>query len=131
MELFLNLVWAGFSILLILAWVRSQSSSAIPKRTQLLALMAIILLLLPVISLSDDLMAAQGLAETDCSLRRSLDLDSSHHSVVPATLALPEQRVLGARLSGFSQEALETYGPKLPLFRQTTALDSRPPPSLG
>src|SRR5882762_10391186 len=103
MEILLNLAWALCSLGLIWFWVRScdagHGKRRIPLRTQILTLAMIVLLLLPVISLSDDLMAMQGAAETDACLRRALQVDAGHPSVVPMALGLQE-RELSALLLG-------------------------------
>src|ERR1700722_6529340 len=90
MEITLNLAWALCSLALIWFWARSAASGGVPRGMQILALAMVVLLLLPVISLSDDLMAMQGPAETDSSMRRALHPDEGHPSVVPISFALPE-----------------------------------------
>src|SRR5258708_4280975 len=105
MELLLNIAWALCSLGLFWLWVRSTSSHSkypIPHAAQALALLMVVLLLLPVISLSDDLAAAQGPAETDCCVRRALHSNELHPSVVPASLAMPEQEFAIFALNGFS-----------------------------
>ena len=121
MEIILNLAWGFCSLGLIWFWVRTRAANQAPRRTQILALAVVVLLLLPVISLSDDLMAMQGPAETDSSLRRSVHSDEGHPSVVPASLALPEQMMTALVLSGFSIEVVETTA-SLRLLLTTAAL---------
>jgi len=128
MEIILNLAWALFSAGLIWFWVRNSASNPAPRRAQILALMIVVLLLLPVISLSDDLVAAQGPAEADCCLRRALASHEAHPSVVPACLALPEPLMHTLLLSGPSSDALEEYGLISPPSFLPRSLDSRPPP---
>jgi len=55
---------------------------------QFVALTVLILILFPVISVSDDLVAIQNPAEADSSLRRDHEC-SSPHSIFPATASLP------------------------------------------
>lgn len=128
MEITLNLAWVLCSLGLIWFWLRTRDANSTPRRTQILALAVVVLLLLPVISLSDDLMAMQGPAETDSCLRRALHSNDTHPSVVPASLALPEQMMTALLLSGFSQEAVQSYRVTPPAPVRTRALDSRPPP---
>jgi hypothetical protein len=124
----LNLAWALCSLGLISLWMRSRSLSAIPRKTQLLALAMVVLMLLPVISLSDDLMAMQGPAETDSSVRRVLDNDQGHPSIVPAIMGMPEQIFSVPSTVGWSQDSLQSYNlAPQPIFL-TRSLDSRPPP---
>src|SRR5580698_10727892 len=93
MEITLNLAWAACSLVLIWFWTRNTAANPVPRRMQILALAMVVLLLLPVISLSDDLMAMQGPAEADSSLRRALHPDEGHPSIVPASFALAEQLI--------------------------------------
>ncbi|WP_263351997.1 hypothetical protein [Acidicapsa acidisoli] len=128
MEIILNIAWAVCSLGLIWIWSRNADSDSVPRRTQVLALAMVVLLLLPVISLSDDLMAMQGPAESDTCLRRALHSDDTHPSWAPTSFALPEQMVTALTLSGYSQEVLEEYSPATPGASLTRSLDSRPPP---
>lgn len=128
MEIILNLAWAIFSGGLIWFWLRGSAANERPRRMQLMALMMVVLLLLPVISLSDDLIAAQGVTETDCCLRRALNANDVHPSVVPASLAMPEPHITALAVSGISQEALQEVGPALPSSFSSNSLESRPPP---
>jgi hypothetical protein len=128
MEITLNLAWAACSLALIWFWTQSTAASPVPRRMQILALAMVVLLLLPVISLSDDLMAMQGPAETDSSMRRALHPDEGHPSVVPVSFALPEQVFAALPWSGSSlvvvqNERLASFVPVL-----TRSLDRRPPP---
>ncbi|WP_263359751.1 hypothetical protein [Acidicapsa ligni] len=128
MEIILNIAWAVFSTGLVWFWVRDMRSHPERRGVQIVALVMVVLLLLPVISLSDDLMAMQGPAETTSSLRRAMHSDEMHPSVVPAALAMPEQIVASLLVSAWSQEALQNYGiPALALLL-APALDNRPPP---
>jgi hypothetical protein len=81
MELFLNLGWMIVSTLMVCLWVRlTPSPSAVAaghRRRQLVALAVLVLVLFPVISVTDDLQAALNPAETDSTLRRD------HASVAP------------------------------------------------
>jgi hypothetical protein len=130
MEIILNLAWGLCSLGLIWFWIRTRDANPVGRKTQILALAVVVLLLLPVISLSDDLMAMQGPAETDGCLRRALHSDAGHPSVVPASMALPEQMMTARALSGFSGEAVQSYGVTPPAPVLTRALDSRPPPTV-
>ena len=128
MEIVLNIAWALCSLGLIWVWMRSNASDSVPRRTQILALAMVVLLLLPVISLSDDLLAMQGPAESDACLRRALQSDDTHSSVAATPFGLPEQRVTAPALSGYSQEVVEDYSPTTLANALTRSLDSRPPP---
>ena len=128
METTLNLAWAICSLVLIWLWTRSSAANPVSRRTQILALAMVVLLLLPVISLSDDLMAMQGPAETDTSMRRALHPDEGHPSVVPVSFAQPEQVFVALSWNGYSQVVVpsDRLAPSLPAL--TRSLDRRPPP---
>src|ERR1700722_3813221 len=128
MEITLNLAWALCSLALIWFWARSAASGGVPRGMQILALAMVVLLLLPVISLSDDLMAIQGPAETDTSMRRALHPDEGHPSVVPVAFAMPERMFADLPLSGYRQVAVqvERLAPAPPILNRS--LDRRPPP---
>jgi hypothetical protein len=128
MEITLNLAWAACSLVLIWFWTRNAASKPVSRKTQILALAMVVLLLLPVISLSDDLMAMQGPAETDSSMRRALHPDEGHPSVVPVSFAQPEQVFAALPWSGSSQVVVqnERLAPFVPVL--TRSLDRRPPP---
>jgi hypothetical protein len=125
-EIVLNLSWALCSLGLILVWMRNRSSN--PARAQIFALAMVVLLLLPVISLSDDLAAMQGPAETDSSVRRALHAGDGHPSVVPAAMGMPEQVFSALATGGCSQDALQPCIPAPQLIFLPRSLDSRPPP---
>jgi hypothetical protein len=129
MEIILNIAWALCSLGLILAWVRGSRSNPVSRRTQIMALAMVVLLLLPVISLSDDLMAMQGPAETDTScLRRALHSGELHPSFAAACWAMPAPMLTELSLNGFSQDALESYRWIARPDSLPRSLDSRPPP---
>jgi len=88
MELVLNLAWVLMAALMICLWLRFAPCTGSNKQTQLVALAALILILFPVISVTDDLQAALNPAETDTCLRRS-HACSTPHSIFPAVAALP------------------------------------------
>jgi hypothetical protein len=76
MELFFNLVWVGVSVILTVIWIRDyRRHRDDPKRVrllwQLIALTALIVVLLPVISLTDDLQVRATVAETEHVGRRT------------------------------------------------------------
>ncbi len=140
MEMILNLAWAACSLALICFWLRSRNSQSAQRGTgahagscpspclQILALSMVVILLLPVISLSDDLIAMQGPAEADSCVRRGLHSDEWHPSVVPASMAMPEPVFAAPATSVVSQESLQTYAFAPPSRLLYHSLDSRPPP---
>jgi hypothetical protein len=67
---------------------RLQGRRIQDRRTQLVALAVLVLILFPVISVTDDLQAMQNPAEADSSLRRN-EAGTVVHPVFPAIAALP------------------------------------------
>jgi len=130
MELTLNLGWAFVTMWMLCAWLRTAQAKPADRRIQMVALAVVILILLPAISMTDDLAAAQNPAEIDCCVRRHHDHDASRpHSILPAAVPLP--------LPGFAGVTLEVAGTAAPgnppsSFAENPALASiqnRPPPA--
>jgi len=92
MELTLNLVWALLAVVIFNQWLRHAPCKGAGRATQFAALAMLTLLLFPVISVTDDLIAAQNPAETDCCQRRD-HVAPSGHSIFPAVPALPPPAV--------------------------------------
>ena len=88
MELILNLAWLVLAVLMFWLWMRPALPSSASQRTQVIALLMLIVILFPVISVTDDLWAAQNPAELDCCARRHHAV-SSPHSIFPAAATLP------------------------------------------
>ena len=102
MEILLNLVWASLAVCLVQLWARFAPREGGSRRIQIVALAMLIVILFPVISVSDDLQAAQNPAEDDIYLRRDHAAPSSH-SIVPVA-AVPPRPVfaeIGLRFAGF------------------------------
>jgi hypothetical protein len=84
MELTLNLAWMVLVTLMSWLWIRRTPRENESRWTQFVALAVIILILFPAISMTDDLMAAQNLAETSSCQRKDhvcTDATSTHHAV--------------------------------------------------
>ena len=88
MELTLNLVWLVLAVLLVKHWLSHTARGRARTLTHIAALGMLILILFPVISVTDDLVAAQNPAELDCCVRR-IDADFCTHSNLPTANALP------------------------------------------
>jgi len=128
MELVLNLVWLTLAAALMGHWLRHASESGSDRRMQLVSLVVLIFILLPAISMTDDLLAAQNPAEADCCLRRDHDY-SNPHSIFPAVatppLAVfgdPGLRLISTLTAGFVSEPV-VDSPAL------AAIQNRPPPA--
>jgi hypothetical protein len=127
MELTLNLVWALLAILLVRLWLRHAPSSGASSRTQIAALAMLILILLPVISVTDDLQTIQNPAEVDCARRNHAA--TSPHSIFPAVATIPPT-VLAELSFGFSGFAAPGQ-PHVPLVAvpALSSIQNRPPPA--
>jgi len=88
MELFLNLAGVLVALAMVCLWLRFAPREGFDRRTQLVSLALLILILFPVISVTDDLLAAQNPAETDSLVRRD-HLVSSARSMFPVAATLP------------------------------------------
>lgn len=128
MEIALNLAWALCSLTMVWYWMRNNASNPVPRGAQAMALGMVVLLLLPVISLSDDLMTMQGPAETDTCVRRTLHPDEGHPPVVPVSFGTPEQIFAALPLSGYSQMAIQAARLAPAPRVLSRSLDRRPPP---
>jgi hypothetical protein len=93
MEFVLNLAWVLLATLMFCVWPRFAARTG-PKRQeqdrrmQFVALTVLVLILFPVISVTDDLQALQNPAEADCCLRR-VHVVTNTHSIFPTVAALP------------------------------------------
>ena len=94
MELTLNFGWAMVAIWMLCAWLRAAPRGSRDRRAQLVALAVVILILLPAISMTDDLIAAQNPAEVDSCVRRDYSVSSPHGQNSPMA-ALPAPTFTG------------------------------------
>jgi hypothetical protein len=127
-ELLLNLAGALVAITLISLWlhISPPTKEGAKRSTQLVALALLILILFPVISVTDDLIAAQNPAETDSLQRRSLEVSNLHAATLCPALPLEPYRM--PVLAGWQHFA--AFERNLPPTR-TIALapiENRPPP---
>ena len=71
MELFLNLVWLSVSLLLVITWIRSERRGRKKfEWSTVIALLLLLVLLFPVISMTDDLIAINVASEVEHTMRR-------------------------------------------------------------
>jgi hypothetical protein len=128
MELALNLAWVVLTTLMLWLWVRSGPCKGTSRPMQIAALATVILILLPAISVTDDLMMAQNPAETDRCQRKDQLSATAHATLHPvANLTLP----FFAGLS-FDSSDLAAPGNLLIPTVKVPAMDSiqnRPPPA--
>lgn len=128
MELVLNFAWVLLAALMFCMWLRFAPRTGASGRMQLAALAVLILILFPVISVTDDLQAALNPAESDCCLRRDHPC-STPHSIFPALASLPLPVI--AELS-FGQLRMANPGSlHAPAFDHPALapIQNRPPPA--
>ena len=89
MELLLNLTWALLALANVCLWLRFEKRSQQQRRSPLVALAMLIIILFPVVSVSDDLWSIQNPAEADTYVRRTLHA-TNPQSIFPSVAALPE-----------------------------------------
>lgn len=130
MELTLNLGWLLVALWMVFAWLRTAPRTVVDRRFQMVALAMVILILLPAISMTDDLAAAHNPAEIDCCVRRIHDQNSSSsHVIAPVASSLPLPAFAGvsfafARLTAF--DSLSSPFVENPALRP---IENRPPPA--
>jgi hypothetical protein len=90
MELVLNVAWLLLAVVMIFLWLRYAPRDGCNRRMQLVSLPVVIFILLPAISMTDDLLAAQNPAESDGCLRRDHDY-ANPQFIFPAVATLPLQ----------------------------------------
>jgi hypothetical protein len=128
MELALNLVWSLLALVMVCLWLRQAPPEASQRRAQVIALCVLLIILLPAISMTDDLMAAQNPAEVDSSLRRDHDYVRPH-AIFPAAAAM--------LLLAFAGVSLHTHHQAAPSLASAPAFEppalapiqNRPPPA--
>jgi hypothetical protein len=129
MELTLNIAWVVLATLLFWLWMRHALCES-TRQTQFVALAVVILILLPVISVTDDLQLAQNPAEADsyylCTRRDHVVV--SLHSIFPAAIMLPPP-VFAGHSFGFLHFAAPVNRPA-PLVEipALASIQNRPPP---
>jgi hypothetical protein len=133
MELVLNLAWVLQAALMFCLWVRFAPRTGpnrrnLDRRRQFVALALLLLILFPVISVTDDLQAIQNAVETDSSLRRD-HIAVNPHSISPAVVALPLP--VFAELSLGAPRLAATRSLPVPMIDHPalTPIQNRPPPT--
>ena len=128
MELLLNLTGVLVAIGLIVLWLRiAPAPENGPKRTtQLVALALLILILFPVISVTDDLIAAQNPAETDSLQRRGPEFSNLYAANLSPALPCETFR-MPFPLDWGPVAALQSDR-KLPQTIGLEPIENRPPP---
>jgi hypothetical protein len=129
MELFLNLAGALVAVVMVCLWLRWAPREGLDRRTQLVALALLILVLFPVISVTDDLLAAQNPAETDSCLRRD-QVAANSHPTLPLAAEVPTLLLADLPL-GFLRFAAPGTLPAAAVVKSPALapIENRPPPA--
>jgi hypothetical protein len=126
MEVLLNLAWSLVAALMLLLWLTFAPRTGPDRRLQIIALAVLLLILFPVISVTDDLLTVQNPAEADSSLRRD-HTDWNPYSGFLAVASLPAPAFGEPSVPRF---LLTMDGVLLPTkgAPATQAIQNRPPP---
>ena len=128
MELILNLAWALSAVAILCIWLRCARPAGASRGTQVVALAVLILILFPVISVTDDLQAAQNPAEADCLVRRNHGCATLHTMLPPiAVPALPV--VAGPNFGGLRLTILGSLEAAAFDHPALNPIQNRPPPN--
>lgn len=138
MELTLNLVWLALTMLMMWAWLHYPAKADVEKRgagranvdwrVQFVALALVILILLPAISMTDDLMAARNPAEVETTCLRRDHALVHPHVLVPAVAALIVSLFSGLSLGPSRVVAAHSTVPPFVNEPLLSSINSRPPP---
>jgi hypothetical protein len=128
MELALNLGWTVLATLMFVLWMHYAPREGTDQKTQLVALMLVIVILFPVISVTDDIVMAMNPGETDYYQRKDHVCANAHsapHSVVGVT-----QQFAG-ELSSESVYFAEHGNLVIPTVKvpALNSIQNRPPPA--
>ena len=127
MEIFLNFAWATLAFALVVLWLRTGCRLDQSWRSQIIAIAILIAILFPVISVSDDLMAAQNPAETDTCLRRDHLAPGSAH--LPPMIAVVPPSIRTDASFGLAHNVLPGKHLLRVMARPAlTSIANRPPP---
>lgn len=135
MELFFNLLWLALSTVLVTCWLCDREnwknrSFRPTTQTQIVALLVLLVVLLPAVSLTDDLQACTTPVETEHVIRR-VDLlpvasSSLHQAVMVVATLLSFERAASLQTLASVAPALEVEKPFTGNLRNA---GNRPPPA--
>ena len=127
MEVFLNCTWALVALLLIEMRRRMETRTSTHRRNSLVALAMLLVILFPVISVTDDLWSIQYPAETDTALRRN-HLDAGGHSPLTVFALPPSALRTDVAFVWIGSIVAHQPAPR-PDSPLCSAIHNRPPPS--
>jgi hypothetical protein len=129
METILNLVWALLAVVFVRLWIRHAPRQGTSRPMQVVAVVTFLLMLFPVISVTDDLQAAQNPADVEVYLRRC-HTAVSQQVISPAIAMLPPASFAGL-FFGYQRLAAPSSLP-IPTVNNPalTSIQNRPPPTV-
>ena len=128
MELFLNFAGVLIAIAMVCLWLRTVPDSARDRRTQVVALALVLVILFPTISITDDLLAIQNPAETDIYVCLDYLHHSNAHYFLPVAVEMAAP-VLEEHHPGFLREAVPGTLPASIMNPPALApIENQPPP---
>jgi hypothetical protein len=127
-ELILNLVWFASVAAAFLTWYRWRAESGQSQGQQLIVLVVVLAILFPVISMTDDVWAAQNPAEPDSGQRRQL-LCVVVHGLAPTTMAMPSDPLVPAPTHSKRRAIRSDSKNVSPQLFVDCLLFTRPPPT--
>jgi hypothetical protein len=128
MELVLNLAWMVLTALMFWLWLRHAPRKGASRTMQIVALATVFLILLPAISVTDDLVMAQNPAETDRCQRKDERAAVPHAAHFPVADFIP---AFSTEIR-FDSSHFAVLGNLLAPAAKVPAMDSiqnRPPPA--
>jgi hypothetical protein len=128
MELILNLAWLGLAAAILGLWPPFGRRAGVSGGKQMVALAVLTLILFPVVSATDDLLAAQNPAEADCCQRKD-HAAASAHSMVPAVASPPQPAFAGLSFSFLRLATPGTLDAPAVDHPGLAAVQNRPPPA--
>jgi hypothetical protein len=132
MELVLNIAWVLLASVMLCLWLRfapctHRGQQTKSRRMQFVALAVLLLILFPVISVTDDLQTVQNPAEADSCLRRD-HVYSNPHSVFPTAAAFPVPAFAGISFGFLSVAAPGNFTAPRIDHPGLAPIQNRPPP---
>lgn len=127
MELTLNFAWMVLATLMFWLWIHHAPRNGVSRWNQLIALAVVILIIFPVISVTDDLLAIQNSAETDCCQRKDQAHPNAHFTPHPVA-GLTHQASAGLSFSHVRFVPLGSFSAPLVRMPATDSIQNRPPP---
>lgn len=129
MELALNLVWLTLAVSMVVLWLCLTPQARHDRRGQFVALALVIVVLLPAISVTDDLIAAWNPAEIETATHQRGHHRDHQHVVLPVLAALAV--AVFRCLSLAPRRPLTTADQQIFILRAPALLSiaNRPPPA--